>query len=122
MMARMFRPSSDSEAQGPIRRTLHRPDRSLTSACSTDSSSELACGSSVTVTLVSEVDTRSTDRPWSLNTWNASARKPTWCHMPGLSIDTSVMPLRIAMALTCAPLSAGWALITVPASSGLCVA
>ena len=50
-------------------------------------SSALAAGSSDTVTLVSEVETRSTDSPWSLNTAKASARKPTWCHMPSVSID-----------------------------------
>ena len=36
-------------------------------------SSAFAAGSSDTVTLVSEVETRSIDSPWSLNTANASA-------------------------------------------------
>ena len=122
MMARMLRPSSDNDAQGPMTLTRHILESSATSASSTSSSSALACGSSVTVTFVSEVEIRSTESPWDLNTAKASARKPTWCHMPGLSIETSVMPRRIAIAFTWAPLSAGWALMIVPASSGLCVA
>ncbi len=118
----MLRPSSDSEAQGPSNWTRHNVDRSSTSAARDAASSALASGSSDTVTLVSEVDTRSTDRPWRLKTWKASARKPTWCHMPGLSMDTSVMPLRNAIALTCAPPSAGCELMTVPGAAGLWVA
>ncbi len=118
MMARMLRPSSDSDAQGPMTRTRHSFDRSPTSSSIVSASRVLACGSSDTVTLVSEVETRSTDRPWSLNTRKASARKPTWCHMPGLSIETSVMPRLSATALTWAPLSAGCALMTVPGWSG----
>ena len=77
-------------------------DRSRCSLPNNSPSSVLAAGSSDTVTLVSEVDTRSTDMPCSLNTANTSARKPTWCHMPGLSSEISVMPLRLQTAFTCA--------------------
>jgi hypothetical protein len=82
----------------------------------------LACGSSDTVTLVSELDTRSTDSPCDLNTWNASARKPTSCHMPGLSIDTSVMFFFTQTAFTLAEESAVAAVMCVPSRSGTWVA
>ena len=82
----------------------------------------LACGSSDTVTLVSEVDTRSIDMPCCLKIWNASARKPTSCHMPGLSIDTSVMPFFTQTAFTLADESAVVAVMCVPSRSGTCVA
>ena len=98
----MLRPTSETEAQGPMTCTPHSFDRSRCSLPSNSPSSVLAAGSSDTVTLVSEVDTRSTDMPCSLNTANASARKPTWCHMPGLSSEISVMPLRLQTAFTCA--------------------
>ena len=81
-----------------------------------------AVGSRDTVTFVSEVEIKSTDMPWSLKIWNASARKPTWCHIPGLSIETSVMPFLMAMAFTWAALPATSALITVPSKPGACVA
>ena len=82
----------------------------------------LACGSSDTVTLVSEVETRSTDSPCALITWNASARNPTSCHMPGLSSETSVMFFFTQTAFTLAELSCGVALMCVPSRSGVCVA
>ena len=81
-------------------------------------SSVLAAGSSDTVTLVSEVETRSTDMPCSLKTWKASARKPTWCHMPGLSREIRVMPFLVHTALTCAAPSNPSAVRTVPSISG----
>src|SRR3954462_12110526 len=99
----MLRPTRLTEAQGPITCTRHSRDRSVTSALSKVLSNELAAGSSDTVTLVSEVETRSTDMPCCLKTWKASARKPTWCHMPGLSSETSVMPFFVQTALTWAP-------------------
>ena len=79
-------------------------------------------GSKDTVTLVSEVDTRSTDSPSCLKIWKASARKPTWCHIPGLSMETSVMPFLMAIALTCAALSATFADTMVPSRPGAWVA
>ena len=57
-------------------------------------------GSSETVTLVSAEPIRSTDRPWRRKRSKMSARKPTDCHMPTVSIDTSTMPLRRLIALT----------------------
>ena len=51
------------KAHGPITCTRHRRDRSPTRALSSAASRVLAAGSSDTVTLVSEVETRSTDRP-----------------------------------------------------------
>ena len=118
----MLRPTRLTEAHGPITCTRHSRDSSATSSATRALSSVLAAGSSETVTLVSEVDTRSTDMPWLLNTWKASARKPTWCHIPGLSIDTSVMPFLVHTALTWAPPSAPSAPSTVPSSSGAWVA
>ena len=52
----------------------------------------LAVGSRETVTLVSEVETRSIESPCLLKHAKASARKPTCCHIPMESIRTSVMP------------------------------
>src|SRR5689334_7701081 len=98
----MLRPTSETEAHGPMTYTRHCRDRSEMRSPSSVRSSELAAGSNDTVTLVSEVDTRSTDMPCSLNIWNTSARKPTWCHMPGLSSEISVMPFLVQTALTCA--------------------
>ena len=98
----MLRPTRLTEAHGPITCTRHRRERSATRSATRVLSSVLAAGSSDTVTLVSEVDTRSTDMPCSLKIWKASARKPTWCHMPGLSSDTSVMPFLVHTAFTCA--------------------
>ena len=73
------------------------------------------------MTFVSDVDTRSTDMPCSLNTANTSARKPTWCHMPGLSSEMSVMPLRLHTAFTCA-VAPDSPVISEPSRSGVCVA
>ncbi len=108
----MLRPTRLTAAQGPMISTRHSSDSSASSAARRAASSVLAPGSSDTVTFVSEVDTRSTDMPWSLKTAKASARKPTWCHMPGLSIETSVMPFLRQTAFTCAAPSPGAALIT----------
>src|SRR5262250_2742315 len=99
----MLRPTRLTEAHGPITCTRHRAERSVTSSATRALLSELAAGSSETVTLVSEVDTRSTDMPCCLNTWKASARNPTWCHMPGLSRETRVRPFLVHTAFTCAP-------------------
>ena len=118
----MLRPTRLTDAQGPISCTRQSWPRSRCSAASDPASSVLACGSSVTVTLVSDVETRSTDMPWSLKTWNASARKPTWCHMPGLSSDTSVTPFFTQTAFTCAESLTGTAVSSVPSSSGAWVA
>ncbi|MBV6417674.1 MAG: hypothetical protein CMLOHMNK_02404 [Steroidobacteraceae bacterium] len=113
----MLRPTRLTEAQGPITCTRHRSDRASVSEARMSGSSVFAAGSSETVTFVSDVETRSIERPWSLKTWNASARNPTWCHMPGLSSDTSVMPFLTHTALTCASLPP-CALTTVPTRSG----
>ena len=118
----MLRPTRLTEAQGPMTLVRQSGARSRCSASSTSAPSALACGSSETVTLVSLVETRSTDNPWRLKTANASARKPTWCHMPGLSIATSVTPFLTQTALTCAASPAGVSLMCVPSSCGAWVA
>ncbi len=118
----MLRPTRLTAAQGPITSTRHRRDSAVTNASTVRLSSAFAAGSRDTVTLVSEVDTRSTDSPCSLNTAKASARKPTWCHMPSVSIATSVMPFLMQTALTRAPPSPPVAVITVPCTSGIWVA
>ncbi|MFO1408771.1 MAG: hypothetical protein U1F06_00095 [Steroidobacteraceae bacterium] len=118
----MLRPTRLTDAHGPITCVRHSCPSSAVSRSSAAPSSVLACGSSDTVTLVSEVDTWSTERPWRLNTWKASARNPTSCHMPGLSSETSVMPFLMHTALTCAAPSVPPALMCVPSSLGVCVA
>ena len=118
----MLRPTRLTAAQGPITSTRHSRDSEVTSASSATASSVFAAGSSETVTLVSEVDTRSTDSPCSLITANASARKPTWCHIPSVSIEISVMPFLLQTALTRAPPSPPVAVMTVPSMSGVGVA
>src|SRR5246127_4199416 len=121
-MARMLRPTRLTDAHGPITCTRHNRERAATRPATWVLSRVLAAGSSDTVTLVSEVDTRSTDRPWSLNTWKASARNPTWCHIPGLSMEMSVMPFFEQTAFTCAPPMLLSAESTVPGRSGAWVA
>ena len=71
-----------------------------------------------TVTLVSDVDTKSTDTPFSANAWKAFARKPTSCHIPTVVIETRVMPLRMQIPLTCGSISSVTDEMTVPAISG----
>ena len=97
---RMPRPTSVIAAHGAITFTRHTSARSAHSASSTLVVTRFSLGSSDTVTLVSDEPIRSTDRPWRLKRSNTSARKPTCCHMPMLSIDTSTMPLRRLIALT----------------------
>ena len=62
----MLRPTRLTAAHGPMTSTRHSFARSASSASSARASSALAAGSSETVTLVSDVETRSTDRPCSL--------------------------------------------------------
>jgi hypothetical protein len=52
---------------------------------------------------------------------NASARKPTWCHISIDSIEISVMPVRCEIALSCGLSSPGAFEITVPSHSGCAV-
>ncbi len=118
----MLRPTRLTAAHGPITSTRHSRPRSATSASSATLSSEFAAGSSDTVTLVSDVDTRSMDKPCCLNTANASARKPTECHIPTVSIEMSVMFFLIVTAFTCAATSPPCVVMTVPSSFGVCVA
>ena len=96
----MPRPTRVTAAQGAITLTRHTCARSSDNFASTSVLTRLSDGSSDTVTLVSEEPIRSTDRPWRLKRSNTSARKPTCCHMPMLSIDTSTMPLRRLIAFT----------------------
>ena len=96
----MPRPTSVIAAHGAITLTRQTSARSADSASSTLVVTRFSLGSSDTVTLVSDEPIRSTDRPWRLKRSKMSARKPTCCHMPMLSIDTSTMPLRRLIALT----------------------
>ena len=121
-MARILRPTRLTAEHGPITSTRHSFDSEVTSDSSERASSALAAGSSDTVTLVSEVETRSTDTPCSLKTEKASPRKPTWCHMPSVSIESSVMPFLLQTALTRAPPFPPVAVMTVPSRSGWWVA
>ena len=85
---------------GAITFTRQISARSADSAASTSVLTRFSLGSSDTVTLVSDEPIRSTDKPCFLKRANTSARKPTCCHMPMPSIDTSTMPLRRLIALT----------------------
>ena len=74
-----------------------------------------------TVTLVSDVEIRSTETPFSAKAANALARKPTSCHIPTVVIEISVRPLRIQMPLTCGSVSSVTEEMTVPAIVGCAV-
>ena len=71
-----------------------------------------------TVTLVSDVEMKSTDTPFSAKAPKARDRNPTSCHMPTVVMETSVMPLRMQMPFTCGSTSSVTDEITVPAISG----
>ncbi len=114
---RMPRPTRVIAAHGTITFTLQICDRSADSAASTSVLTRFSDGSSDTVTLVSAEPIRSTDRPCFLNRLNTSARKPTCCHMPMPSIDTSTMPLRRLIAFTPGT-GAALPSMLVPGSSG----
>ncbi len=73
----MLWPNRLSDAQGPKISTRHNSPSAALSRARAAGSSVLAVGSKDTVTLVSEVEMRSTDMPCCLNTWKASARNPT---------------------------------------------
>ena len=70
------------------------------------------------MTLVSEVETESIDTPCSAKISKALARKPTSCHMPTVSMEIRVMPLRDEIAFTCGPVTGPKAETTVPGMSG----
>ena len=114
---RMPRPTSVIAAQGAITFTRHTCARSAASAWSTLPVTRLSLGSSETVTLVSDEPIRSTDRPWRRKRSKMSARKPTCCHMPMLSMDTSTMPSRRLIAFTPGTVAA-LASMRVPGASG----
>ena len=114
---RMPRPTRVIAAHGAITLTRQTSARSALNASSTLVLTRFSLGSSDTVTLVSDEPIRSTDRPWRLKRSKMSARKPTCCHMPMLSIDTSTMPLRRLIALTPGTVTAQ-ASMRVPGSSG----
>ncbi len=84
-------------------------------------SSTLASASRETVTFVSDVDTRSIESPQRPNTWNALARKPTSCHIPTVSMETSTMLFLQEIALSCAGPSAAPRRMTVPSTCGIAV-
>ena len=77
--------------------------------------------SSETVTFVSDVETRSIDSPQRSKAANAFARKPTSCHMPTVSIDTSTMLFLQEMAFSCTGPSGAPPWMTVPSMSGKAV-
>ena len=114
----MPRPTSVTAAHGPITFTRQTCSRSAQSADSTSVDTRFSLGSSDTVTFVSAEPIRSTESPCRLNAANTSARKPTCCHMPTDSIDTSVMPVRALIALTLGAPPAANGPISVPSSAG----
>ena len=114
-------PTSVMAAQSLMIATLHNLRRSSASASMAARLVTFCAVSIETVTLLSEVEIRSTEMPCSRKQLNASARNPTWCHISMDSIETSVMPLRCEMALSC-----GWSSfcafeMTLPSHSGCCV-
>ncbi len=113
----MPRPTRVIAAQGAITFTRQTWARSAQSASSTFVLTRLSLGSSDTVTLASDEPIRSMDRPCALNRSNTSDRKPTCCHMPMVSIDTSTMPRRELIALTPGMVVADESM-TVPGMSG----
>ena len=113
----MPRPTRVTAAQGAITFTRQTWPRSAHSASSTLVLTRLSLGSSDTVTLASDEPIRSTDSPCALKRSNTSERKPTCCHMPMVSIDTSTMPRRELIALTPGTVVAD-ASMTVPGMSG----
>ena len=99
-------------------RTTAICERSSTSPLSVSGSRVFACASRDTVTFVSEVETRSMESPQARIRSNASARKPTSCHIPSVSSVTST-----TFVLTEIALSPGWESppadeTTVPSDSG----
>ncbi len=114
---RMPRPTRVIAAHGTMILTRQISARSADSAASTSVLTRFSLGSSDTVTLVSAEPIRSTDRPCLAKRANTSARKPTCCHMPMPSIDTSTMPLRRLIALTPGTVRALPSML-VPGSSG----
>ena len=118
MIVRILRPTRLTAEQLEITRTRQSFSRSSTRDSSTSSDNIPSEVSMDTVTFVSDVETRSTDTPLSLNAAKALARKPTSCHMPTPSIEISVSPLRIQIPLTCGSTSSVTDEITVPAMSG----
>ena len=114
---RMPRPTSVIAAHGAITLTRQTSARSALSASSTLVLTRFSLGSSETVTLVSDEPIKSTDRPWRLKRSKMSARKPTCCHMPMLSIDTRTIPSRRLIALTPGTVAA-LASMRVPGRSG----
>ena len=99
----------------PMRSSLER-NRAISAGVSASGSV-----SSVTVTLLSEVETRSTESPRSPKQVNTSLRKPTRRHIPSVSSDTSGTPLRSMTALTCALSDSSAGPTRVPGSSGCSV-
>ena len=114
---RMPRPTRVTALQGVITFTRHTSARSAHSASRTFELTRLSEGSSDTVTLASDEPIRSMDRPRRLKRSNTSARKPTCCHMPMVSMETSTMPRRELIAFTPARVAARWSM-TVPAMCG----
>ena len=114
----MPRPTRESEAVGAMTRGSQNTARSASTALSAASSRALAPGSRETVTLDSEVETESTDRAWRAKTSKARARNPISCHIPSVSMEIRVMPLRDEIALTCGPATGPESEITVPGTSG----
>ncbi len=77
-MPRILCPSRLNEAHGPRTSTRHNLAQGRGQSLDTPiDPSVLAVGSKETVTFVSEVEIKSTDKPCCLKTWNASARNPT---------------------------------------------
>ena len=74
----------------------------------------MASASNETVTVVSDVATRSMEISWFAKHRNASARNPTCCHMPRVSMVTSTVSRLTEIAFTLGVPSSAKAQIMVP--------
>src|SRR5690606_36405644 len=84
-------------------------------------SATLAAVSTDTVTLLSDVEMRSTDMPCSRKQSKASARNPTSCHISIDSMESKVMPLRCDTAFRRGMSSSDALETTLPCHSGCIV-
>ena len=114
----MPRPTRVMAVHGTMTLTRQTFARSAASASSTLPVTRFSLGSREMVTLVSEEPIRSTDSPCLRYRSNTSDMKPTCCHMPIVSMDTSTTPSRRLIALTPGTLPAPPSM-RVPGSSGL---
>jgi hypothetical protein len=114
-------PTSVMAAQSPMILTRQSFLRSSARASMAAGVVTFCAVSIETVTLLSDVEIKSTEIPCSRKTLKASARKPTWCHISIDSMETSVMPERLEIAFSCGWSSLGAFEMTLPSHSGRAV-